>query len=60
MVASKAGAEGGTQRSKEAHEQGDHRAIVHDGEPCRSGPLSISSTVGKQVVRMAAWRTTGL
>ena len=55
----RAGAEGGTQRSKETEEQGTHRVIMHDGEAWRPNPLSIIATVGKHTSRTTSWRTTG-
>jgi hypothetical protein len=43
----RAGAEGGTQRSEEAHEQGGHGWIMHEGRSSRSDRSSIVVTVGK-------------
>jgi len=56
----RAGAERGTQRSKEAEEQGTHRVIVHDGEAWRLTPLSIIATVAKHTSRTTSWRTTAV
>jgi hypothetical protein len=56
----RAGAEGGTQRSKEAEKQGTHRVIMHDGEICWLAPLSIIATVGKHTSRTTSWRTKSL
>ena len=54
----RAAMEGGTQRSKEAEEQGTHRVIMRDGEAWRPNPLSIIATVGKHTSRTTSWRTT--
>jgi len=54
----RAGAEGGTQRSNEAEEQGTHRVIMHDGEAWRLDSLSIIATVGRHTSRTTSWRTT--
>ena len=56
----RAGAEGGTQRSKEAHEQGGHGWIMHEGRKSQSDRSSIVVTVGKMAARMTTWRRTAL
>jgi len=57
----RAGTEGGTQGSEEAQDQGNHRAMMHDGElsrPALAGP--VIATVAKQTARMTSWRGTPL
>jgi hypothetical protein len=49
--------EDGTQRSKEAHEQGDHDWIMHQ---VGSHRIPIVATVGKQAARMGTWRRTAI
>jgi hypothetical protein len=56
----RAGAEGRTQRSKEAHEQGGHGWIMHEGRKSRSDRSSIVVTVGKMAARMTTWRRTAV
>ena len=51
----RAGAEGGTQRSKDVHTQAGHGWIMHEV----GGHLSPNvATVGKRPARMNTWRTT--
>ena len=52
-------AEGGPQRAKEAQEQVDHRAMMHDGVPAWPGQSPIVVTVGELRVRITSWRSTG-
>jgi putative transposase len=55
----RAGAESGTQGSKESQDQGNHRAMMHDGAPIAPSSCSLIATVGQQTARMASWRGTG-
>src|SRR5450631_177954 len=52
----RAGTENGTQRSEEAQERGNHRAIMHDRVPSRPAGPHVTGTVGKQTARMTSWR----
>ena len=54
------GTEGGTQGSKKAQDQGNHRAMMHDGALSRTAGYPVIPTDEKQTVRMSSWRGTGV
>lgn len=56
----RAGTERGSQRSKEAHDQGSHRAMMHDGKLPSLAWLPVIATVGKKTERMTSWRGTAV
>jgi hypothetical protein len=52
------GVESRAQRSEEAHKQGGHGWIMHEGRQSRLNRSSIVVTVGKMATLMTTWRRT--